>query len=551
MLANELHETETLTPSFEAPGPGTWQQDPAHWPRPATPWTAEVFNSGFPRGFAESTRRYGVLLSHLEPAVIEGYVYYRAVPAADPGPRFEAAREALESRLWRADQRLWDEEFKPDSIRRNRRLQSVDVTSLSDADLARHLELCLENHEEMVYRHHKFNMAALLPVGLFVARAAAWTGLSNGELLGLLRGSSPVSNGTAADELRAVGEALREERLGPQSFAPDLPAGCVLELLAGRPGRVGETVRAYLDACGFHVASGYDVTDLSARELPDMLVNSFWKAAAAPEREVDRAEAAAGLRRVREAVPAEHRAEFDDLLAEARLVNHVRDERGLYNDLWAAGLSRRAIQEAGRRLTLRGRLDSDEQIFEASSREMIALLSGESRPTAVELAARARRRSSIPLAAVPPVLGDPPSAPPSLDGLPEPARTAAEAFGTALDEILGSSTEHHDERVVRGKAVSPGIHEGRARVISGPADFNRLEKGDVLVASSTSAAFNVVLPLLGAIVTDRGALLSHAAIVAREYGIPGVVGTREATSLVPDGAWVRVDGTHGTVEVLR
>ena len=63
----------------------------------------------------------------------------------------------------------------------------------------------------------------------------------------------------------------------------------------------------------------------------------------------------------------------------------------------------------------------------------------------------------------------------------------------------------------------------------------------------TSPYFNVVLPLLGAIVTDRGGQLCHAAIVAREYGIPGIVGTREATRLIADGARVRVDGSTGEV----
>jgi pyruvate,water dikinase len=72
----------------------------------------------------------------------------------------------------------------------------------------------------------------------------------------------------------------------------------------------------------------------------------------------------------------------------------------------------------------------------------------------------------------------------------------------------------------------------------------------VLVTRNTSPYFNVVLPLLGAIVTDRGGQLCHAAIVAREYGIPGVVGTREATTVIPDGARVRVDGTTGEVTVL-
>lgn len=72
----------------------------------------------------------------------------------------------------------------------------------------------------------------------------------------------------------------------------------------------------------------------------------------------------------------------------------------------------------------------------------------------------------------------------------------------------------------------------------------------MLVTASTTEAFNIVLPLLGAIVTDRAGLLSHAAIVSRECGIPAVVRCREATALIADGARVRVDGTTGEVRVL-
>ena len=86
--------------------------------------------------------------------------------------------------------------------------------------------------------------------------------------------------------------------------------------------------------------------------------------------------------------------------------------------------------------------------------------------------------------------------------------------------------------------------------MSGPSEFGRIAKGDVLVTESTSEAFNILLPLLGGIVTDNGGLLSHAAIVAREYGIPGVVGTREGTERIGDGALVRVDGDAGEVTVL-
>jgi pyruvate,water dikinase len=124
------------------------------------------------------------------------------------------------------------------------------------------------------------------------------------------------------------------------------------------------------------------------------------------------------------------------------------------------------------------------------------------------------------------------------------------AVGTALGSVFGSSEAEHEDDMLRGLAASPGVYEGTARLVAGTADFDRIVQGDVLVTVSTTEAFNILLPLLGGIVTDSGGLLSHSAIVAREYGIPGVVGTREATERIADGSRVRVDGTAGEVTVL-
>ena len=117
--------------------------------------------------------------------------------------------------------------------------------------------------------------------------------------------------------------------------------------------------------------------------------------------------------------------------------------------------------------------------------------------------------------------------------------------------MFGSSEAAHEEDLLRGLAASGGVYEGpgAARVRARPSS-TASSQGDVLVTESTTEAFNILLPLLGAIVTDSGGLLSHSAIVAREYGIPGVVGTREATDLIADGARVRVDGDAGEVTVL-
>jgi len=118
-----------------------------------------------------------------------------------------------------------------------------------------------------------------------------------------------------------------------------------------------------------------------------------------------------------------------------------------------------------------------------------------------------------------------------------------------MGNVFDSPEEAEDDSI-KGLSVSPGIYEGTAKVILSTRDFGRLEKGDVLITKNTSAGFNVVLPIIGALVTDRGGLLSHAAIVSREYGIPGVVSTKTATRLIPDGARVRVDGDKGELTIL-
>ena len=103
---------------------------------------------------------------------------------------------------------------------------------------------------------------------------------------------------------------------------------------------------------------------------------------------------------------------------------------------------------------------------------------------------------------------------------------------------------------LQGFPVSSGAYEGTARVITGVDQLPQVQLGEVLVTSSTGPTFNVVLPLIGALVTERGGVLSHAAIVSREYGLPGVVGCVGAVKAIATGNRVRVDGGTGEVWIL-
>jgi pyruvate,water dikinase len=115
-------------------------------------------------------------------------------------------------------------------------------------------------------------------------------------------------------------------------------------------------------------------------------------------------------------------------------------------------------------------------------------------------------------------------------------------FGRGVSESDG-------KRVLVGSPSSPGRAEGIARVISGPEDFARFNKGDVLVAQATSPIWTPLLGIAAAAVTEVGGPFAHAAIVAREYGIPLVDGATDATRVIPDGAKIVVDGTAGIVEL--
>jgi phosphohistidine swiveling domain-containing protein len=205
---------------------------------------------------------------------------------------------------------------------------------------------------------------------------------------------------------------------------------------------------------------------------------------------------------------------------------------------------------AGERLAQTGRLGHPAEFVEAGYEEMVALIRGTGGPTSTELARRARHRTETSYADVPAFLGPPPGGPLPAEWLPPAAARAERAIGLCIEAILITPPARTEARTVRGAGASPGVYEGPARLVRGTADFGRILQGDVLVTSSTSAAFNLVLPMLGAIVTDRGGLLSHAAIVAREYGVPSVVGCTDATRQIHDGARVRVDGRAGEVTIL-
>jgi phosphohistidine swiveling domain-containing protein len=562
---------------FEPPSPGAWERESTHILHPVSRFLAPIFPRGFIRGFKEMTAYYGLLLDHMEPTVINGFVYMAPRPVGAPksakGPppkpifklltwlhpevrrRIARSREVLEKKLWREQVREWDEQVRPSLARVHKRLLAIEPAALSDEELAAHVLECAEVLEHAMYIHHRFDGCATVPVGDFLVSASEWTGLSLTELLAPFRGSSPVSTGATA-ELERLARAITASS-GPRAalFSEREPA-TVLRELREASGELGEAARAYLDIVGYRILTGYDVADRMGFEMPELLVGAIRTAVEQPAAR-DSA-AAQALTKVRDAVPERHRAAFDALLAEARYVFRIRDERTLLNDVVITGLTRRALLEAGRRLATRGRVNEASHAVELTHEELASVLRGrEAGPPREQLAEYVHYRTTKSYLDAPEHVGFPPSAPPPAEWLPPHAARMARAIGITLGAMFKPREEPPARaataaaaEIVRGLAVGGGSYEGPARLVLSPADFPRVRKGDVLVARVTAPSYNTLLPLLGALVTDRGGLLSHPAIVAREYGLPGVVGCVDATSRIQDGAHVRVDGSTGEVHVL-
>jgi pyruvate,water dikinase len=240
---------------------------------------------------------------------------------------------------------------------------------------------------------------------------------------------------------------------------------------------------------------------------------------------------------LRPLIPKEDHEELVGLVDDARAAVSLRDDNGLLTGAWPMGLLRRAMLEAGRRVSL---LDPMHAI-ELTVDELDQRLGGLAEPTAEEAGSRAQAREADSARAAPAHLG-PEFALPPLSALPRALALMGAAQLAAADHMLGRDAEPI--------GVGDVSYTGRALVVDEPAHaFELIEPGDVLITRATSPSWNAVLGYAGALVTTTGGLLSHAAVLARELGIPALIGDHSALPRITTGMVVTVDPTAGTVTV--
>ena len=269
------------------------------------------------------------------------------------------------------------------------------------------------------------------------------------------------------------------------------------------------------------------------------------------------------LRRERDEVAAQYRAllstdderaAFDQMLGLCRTTFPYIEEHKLYCEHWFTTQFFAKLREFGALLVRFGVLDDPEDIFQLQHYEidqqlanvMLAWAAG-SAPVGTDAvrATVAERKAMLDVLATwsaPPALGPVPEAlnDPAVKLLWGITSSTIKAWAEAADPSVG----------VRGYAASPGIVEGVARVLMSVNEIDQIESGDILVCPVTSPSWGPVFGKIKAAVSDSGGMMSHAAIVAREYGMPAVVGTGNATQRINTGDRIRVEGDEGVVTIL-
>src|SRR5208337_3620372 len=310
------------------------------------------------------------------------------------------------------------ENRKPASMATHRELQAVNPDALSDAELVAYLKRCRDHHAAMIAQHMRFTGGAVIPVGDFLAHVGDWTGLPPSELLDLMRGSAAVSAG-GSGEMERLKRAFAQDPAARQVLASDSDPAQVLARLRSLGGEAGAAVSGYLDLVGNRLVDGFDIAEPTALELPDALLRAIRIAVSGEAQAASDVDAR--IAEVRSKVPAAHQAEFDELLGEARLTYRLRDERGVFSDIWASGLMRRAALAAGKRLAAKGRIRDASHFVDAGFDEMCALLHG-----------------------------PPPPPPPDMSALPPAEARMMRAIGVALQSLFGSSEAPHQGATLRG-----------------------------------------------------------------------------------------------------
>jgi rifampicin phosphotransferase len=531
----------------------TFYFDPMHFPHPVSPLTASTMGPAFEVGITTAAREQEAPLKDYQVRYRNHYRFDRQViaqPASESEARSmgEAAEASAKTEVGRLLER-WHGEHLPRVSTNLDRLRAMDVPGATDAELVTMLDEVDAIHRDLWTVHFRIALPMLVGIQLYDEFYAELFGEAEADSHALLVGgvSESVKAGFGLSDLAA---SARE--LGLAQLIQETPSYALLPALeATKEGRAFlAKLQAYLDEYGLR-QDLFEYTTPTWLEDPSIALSSI-RNYVLTERDA-RAEHAAMARSAESALAAAReqlvmypeavRSQFEALVQFGRQGTFLQEEHNFYIDQRGLALLRLFYLRVGDRLVDQGRLGASDDIFMLTSDELRNVVAGAGNADAANQvrALIQTRREEIDLARTltpPPFLGAAPTEPPPTGNPME--RANARFFG-------GPPQQSDTPGQLNGNAGSRGVATGIARVARTLEEATRVLPGEILVAVTTMPAWTPLFGIVAAVVTETGGPLSHCAIVAREYGIPAVVGAYGATGAIATGQRITVDGGSGIV----
>jgi phosphohistidine swiveling domain-containing protein len=546
-----------------------WILDDLHCPNPVSPLFFDI--GGWWLTCDHMFRRFGTpFASDWIAKNINGYVYTAAVPA-NPAIRVDATEyEALYTPRVPRDPEYpgkigaylgwvlphyaenfldwWRDRLRPELERNFERLDSFDTGNASMLDLAVLLEDAIDVHDRAWKIHWMLNFAQFSSTTALNATIEAVHGEADPGLMGRLQGSVEDRNWDSIEDLWKMKEEIKGDDDLRAAFESGDSAREVLAALEGseRGQRfVAEKLRPHQQAFGYKAIWSHEFVFKTWVEDPAPILEAVrgylatdYDYPANIKSVADDLEAA--KREVMEGVEGEDRAKLQEALDLSLGMNPLTPDHHFYIDQGANARLRLVAIAIGRKLVEAGALEDEEDAVFLRYNELRLLMADQSAFDAKELVSDRRDEHE--------------------DAYELRPRSWV---GTATDEALAFpynalwgfpdkfyAGEPSTTGEVKGLAASPGVVEGPARYVASLDEFDKVRDGEILVCRMTNPAWVVLFTKISGLVTEAGGTVSHPAVVAREFGIPAVVGTSNAGERIKTGDRIRVNGSTGIVELL-
>jgi phosphohistidine swiveling domain-containing protein len=547
-----------------------WIYDDLHCPNPVSPMFFDI--GGWWLTCDHMFRRFGTPFAcDWIAKSINGYVYTAAIPADSSlhteateynaryvprVPRDPAHSEKIGVHLgWVLPHYAanfldwWRERLRPEIERNFTYLDSYDKEHASLLELAVLLEDAIDVHDRHWKIHWMLNFAQFSSTVALNATMEDVKGDVDPNLGGRLQSSVEDRNWDSIEALWQMKEEVKADDELADAFQTGETAGDVIRRLeSSERGRhfLAERVEPYQQEFGYRAIWSHEFAFATWKERKEPIVEQI---RGYLETDYDYPKTLAGVkedlesatRELMDGVPAgEGRDRLQAALDLSLGMNPLTPDHHFYIDQGTNARVRIVLVAIGQKLVEAGLLDDPEDVLFLHYNELRVFMASSEALDARTLVSERRDERERAFAVRPP------------EWVGTATKTALDFPYNALwgfpEKFYREPTTAADE--VRGLAASPGVVEGTAKNVASLDEFDQVQEGDVLVCQMTNPAWVVLFTKIAGLVTDAGGVVSHPAVVAREFGIPAVVGTSDATARIKTGDRVRVNGATGIVELL-